>query len=1316
MRTKHKWHKWITLTIVFSLIVSLIPLGAYQNVTAAPGDRNGKVEDFVNFILDTTTKNSLGSPTLDSTLPKITTEDMHFYRYSKNTLNVSGSTNGIKTSDPVFVKVEQLVKNSTTNRWDVVADLGNSTLIIDPSDTRKFAGSISLRDGMHRLTFTGRASDGITTISEVTYVRYDSNIVLNSMKLIDGNEFVEMDGIVPSASKNNIVMVEIKATNATRVILNGREYTPYNDDTFLVGPINLAQGKNNLQFRIENKEGTQQNYAREVYLYDPNTLFVDGEFAIPNTAAYKNAFRSTPSFAINIANPFNGNFKGKMLVPYTGNSTTQAADIRGRFGSSTVSLSGTVDYTNILVNSNVQLVRGSTGMNYAIYTVDIPFNNYTPSGDKEIGTLRVVSDYISTSSPSNRSFSFRLLDQSKTYVTQISYVPTGGTKVALNPTTAARIATADVDATTFEVEATTDLSGRAFTLRTPYRTYTGTFPVTASPQTTMQFTIGPAPLDPPLASGEYTISISANNSEYVDGRILIDTTPVVVFKNFSEGIKLDHTYLDGTKDLEIELTNIKQGYNIGKSSLYINGNEVFTVQDNQVVPTGAGYYLLPSAGKVTFSTTPHTLGTITGGTGKTNMIINDIPLRRGDNIIEFTLFKDGQQVTKRSVSFFIEDSRTPKITEFKPVLIPKSPATRLDLTDPNSWADSDGISYSKQTGNHTTNDEKFDLIVQAYSVKQLEIVMDGVTVYTYKNPDTPTQSVSIENQNRTVGYNKSIVDGEERLTLRIQELDFAKSNIHTFVLKIVNMNGSMASLPMEFKREILPYLVKSPIPTVGKDIIVNRNYVPLYIQAENADEVIIGKEKAQFDKVNNWFAHTYIGLKENKWNKIKFTVMRGKEKVNGEVNVYYANTNQPGASLLAPVSGKLKVLNGLVDIKLPKGTLLRNREEINNRKPLYEGHNLLIGIADKENGLIESTKYNGNPADIHSGLRSRFSSLPNTFVPVSPIIYVNGGLGEALVGSTNYPPVQNGLQPHDIQNAFTDPLINSRALEPSKRGNITLAFDDNVRNTASTIVTVFRLDQDGRWRNVGGVVNKNSITVPFDEFGYYVAMKWRGSFEDASNHPWARNAIEVLYAKGYMNGKQQGIEFGTVDPVTRGEFSQLLVKALGLPLDADGTPTFIDVGENFSGRSGSMPHEEAVWEHKYIETAARAGIVRGYSGNIFLPNKSLTREEAALMIASALNLKMSKNDSKLREQLLKLYQDADKASFYSRPAIISVNKAKIMEGGKSGTSPDGKPLYSFYPSDTLTRAEAAVMIARLLKNQLKKLPKDFDTTNPNGTL
>jgi hypothetical protein len=1338
MRKKKYMKKGITLSIILAMLITLLPTSFVQVAKAEVGDGNGYKDEMSHFILDSTTKTELGSHENDPELPNQFGDKgaTVFYRYGSSELPVSGTTVGIKTTESIYVKVERMIKDSNGD-WVVASETGNNTLIFDPSNPRDFSGVTNLNDGMNRLTFTGSSSDGIGTSTDLLYVRYDSNIFLNSMTIIDGNESVPLEGTAPSASVNEVITIEVNATNATRVILNGQEYSPFGDDTFLVGPVTLSQGLNTLNFELQNSEGTKQIYTREVYYYDPTTLLVDGEFEIDGVT--KSAFYETPEFSLTIdpTTPvtYTGNLVGEILVPYSGNTSAQADDLESSI-TTTLSANGTYVSVDVLGNTtgdpSPEFVRGPNGVDdYAIFQVVITFD-YAPTTANEIGSLTVESNYISIDEPSEMFFSFKVLDDSIIYIDTVSYRPTSGSDVALSSTTTT-VSDEDAYSTTFVIAATDDLAGQNYTIATPYNVYTGTFDTTVESEKEVTLT--------DLPGGEYTVSFSIDGGGTpYEGRIRINTTPMIVFKNFADGLTLDESYVQASQSVEIELPNIvaadvlADSDDIGKSSLYINDSEIFTITDNEKVPDSDGdndpatalvdYYLNGTntdeeTVTVESATDAYTIGTIVGETDKTTIIVDSVFLRRGSNTFEFTLYKDGRQVSQRTITFFI-DTGSPEVTEFKPVLA----KDRDRIDDEESWEDSDDISYSKETGNHTTNiekDEEFDLLLQSYDVKQFELTMDGERVLTYSNGDFyDSNNVGVGNgdyfevdgKSRQLEYDvEAITVNRERLTVRIEGLDFVQSDLHTFLLKLVNENGSMVTLPMEFRREALPYLVKYPVATVGKDIIVNRNYVPIFIKSENADEVIVDKEKAVFNAEENWFEYMFMDLKEDKWNEIDFTIVQGEKEIEGVIRVYYASSNQVGASNMLEFDRKIKALNDLVELEFEKGTVLRNREFVNDRKPLYEGHNLLIGIADPQNGLVEGEDYPN--VDLNSSLRRKFSSLPDTFVPASPFVYINGGLG---VEFSDEMPIKYGLQPHDDDYSFTDFDMDDRSLEPSQRGELTLIFDEGIRNMASPLVTVFRLNQDGRWENIGGVVKKNEITVPFDDFGYYVVMKWRGTYEDASNHPWARNSIEVMYAKGYMNAKQLGVEFGTVDPVTRGEFAQLLVKALGLPINADGEETFIDVKEGYSGRSGSLAHEDATWEYEYVETAARAGIVRGYSGNIFLPNKSLTREEASLMLAVALNLDFEKNDEDLREELLEIFMDGADISYYARPAVLAVHDAEIMEGARitSSTLGDDGPQFNFYPESRLTRAEAAVMITRVLINELKKLPKDFDTTNPSG--
>ncbi|MGV2644707.1 hypothetical protein GNF86_25615, partial [Clostridium perfringens] len=84
----------------------------------------------------------------------------------------------------------------------------------------------------------------------------------------------------------------------------------------------------------------------------------------------------------------------------------------------------------------------------------------------------------------------------------------------------------------------------------------------------------------------------------------------------------------------------------------------------------------------------------------------------------------------------------------------------------------------------------------------------------------------------------------------------------------------------------------------------------------------------------------------------------------------------------------------------------------------------------------------------------------------------------------------------------------------------------------------------------------------------------------------------------------------------------------------------------------------------------------------------LTREEAANMIARALNLKMGEIE-KDKAALQKQFEDVGKIkSNYSYPAILAVSKAGIITGvANSLKEGEKKPTYNFNPDAVLNRAD-----------------------------
>ena len=111
------------------------------------------------------------------------------------------------------------------------------------------------------------------------------------------------------------------------------------------------------------------------------------------------------------------------------------------------------------------------------------------------------------------------------------------------------------------------------------------------------------------------------------------------------------------------------------------------------------------------------------------------------------------------------------------------------------------------------------------------------------------------------------------------------------------------------------------------------------------------------------------------------------------------------------------------------------------------------------------------------------------------------------------------------------------------------------------------------------------------------------TFPDIAGHP-NQAAIEALAARGIINGMTD-TTFAPDETMTRAQFATIVVRGLGLP---EQTPQVFD-----DVKAGD-------WFAPYVGSAYAYGIVKGESATRFDPNGTITRQEAAVMVARAAKL------------------------------------------------------------------------------------------------
>lgn len=179
------------------------------------------------------------------------------------------------------------------------------------------------------------------------------------------------------------------------------------------------------------------------------------------------------------------------------------------------------------------------------------------------------------------------------------------------------------------------------------------------------------------------------------------------------------------------------------------------------------------------------------------------------------------------------------------------------------------------------------------------------------------------------------------------------------------------------------------------------------------------------------------------------------------------------------------------------------------------------------------------------------------------------------------------------------------------------------------------------------------------------------TFKDIVNHP-AKKEITALASREIISGVSD-IDFEPARTMTRAEFAAIMVKALGFTPRK--TAGFNDVAANS-------------WYNGYVGTAATYGIIKGRADRVFAPQDTITREEAAVMLARAAKLcgldpTMSTGETR---DMLAQFEDYVESSQWSRESLAFCLKKGFIAQDRM----------TLQPKEQVTRAEIAVMTHHML--------------------
>ena len=180
---------------------------------------------------------------------------------------------------------------------------------------------------------------------------------------------------------------------------------------------------------------------------------------------------------------------------------------------------------------------------------------------------------------------------------------------------------------------------------------------------------------------------------------------------------------------------------------------------------------------------------------------------------------------------------------------------------------------------------------------------------------------------------------------------------------------------------------------------------------------------------------------------------------------------------------------------------------------------------------------------------------------------------------------------------------------------------------------------------------------------------------------WVQSALTADVAAKVVHWKA-GQTFGSGLPATRLELTVWLARATNLAAGS-GAPAFADEARIPAAEQG------------LVAAARAAGLVQGYPGNRFHPNRPISRLQAAVLIGRAL---AQRGASPTPWDLVRFTDASALPSWAVAPVSIAVAQG-VMRGLPA---PSGG--LAFAPAAITTRAQAAVLVARYLPQRSQLLP------------
>lgn len=263
-----------------------------------------------------------------------------------------------------------------------------------------------------------------------------------------------------------------------------------------------------------------------------------------------------------------------------------------------------------------------------------------------------------------------------------------------------------------------------------------------------------------------------------------------------------------------------------------------------------------------------------------------------------------------------------------------------------------------------------------------------------------------------------------------------------------------------------------------------------------------------------------------------------------------------------------------------------------------------------------------------------------------------------------------------VSDVYDFSILHVRGEEKTKITNfnkdvtVSVSMKGKSVNDKRKVAAYYYNEETKVWEYVGGKVSGENFEFTTNHFSLYAIFENSKTFADITKH-WAKDEIEVLASREIVKG--QGTDtFAPNGQLTRAQFAILISRALNLPKG------------QFQGKFSDLT-ADGTWAVFEVEAAARAGIITGRPDGTFGPNEKINREQMASMIVRAIEYKDKAVLADVKP--VEAFGDEAKITEYAKDYVQKAAGLGILLG---------RPDNTFGPKENTTRAQAAVVLYRLL--------------------